>query len=282
MLDSLGQYWRRAVAGVSKSLGRNEGLRPHLAQLEQQILTLTGETQTLDGKLEHNRAEEARQRAELLRRIDHLDQVCQENNISRATDATRLSECVQRIDGMETGISQGRETVAVLETSVQETTRRLETRNQQIKFLQDSAREQLQAFKTELAETRSRLETRDNETNRRLDEEHALFQSLETSLADAFGRVEATGRDISSIQQKIMDQRLKIEGFLDSATAQLEVANNHAALLEKRVQTDGELRETQIEQLKLEIQRLESRLARAIYAGGAILLLLSVTVLILR
>jgi len=282
MLDILGQYWRRAVAGISKSLGRDEGLRPQLAQLEQQILALTSETQALDSKLEHNRAEEARQRAELLRRIDHLDQTCQENNISRATDATRLSECIQQIAGMETEISQGREAVVVLEASVQETMQRLETRNQQIKFLQDSAREQLQAFKTELAEARSRLETRDHETNRRLDEEHALIQSLETSLADAFGRVEVAEQEISSIQRIVMDQRLQIEGFLDSTTAQLEVANSHATLLEKRVQTDGELREKQIEQLKLQLQRMESRLARAIYAGGAILLLLSVTVLILR
>jgi chromosome segregation ATPase len=282
MLDTFGQYWRRAISGINRTLGRDPGLRPQLAQLEQQILTLTSNTQTLDSKLEHIHAEEARQRAELLRRIDRLDQTCQENNISRATDATRLSECEQRIAGMETEVSQGRETVAALETSMLETTHRLETRNQQIKFLQDSAREQLQAFKTELAETRSRLETRDNETNNRLDEAHALFQSLETSLADAFGRIETADQEIITIQHKVKEQRLQVEGFLDSATVQLEVANNHAALLEKRVQTDGELREKQFQQIKLQLQHQQSRLLKAVIAGAGGLVLLLVTVLILR
>lgn len=282
MLETLGQYWRRTVAGLNRSLGRDTGLRTRQAQTEEQILTLTGDMQKLDSKLEHIRAEEARQRAELLRRIDHLDQTCHESNISRATDATRLSECEQQIAGMETEISDGRETVTALEASVLETTRRLETRNQQIKFLQDSAREQLQAFKTELSESHSRLETRNNDTNRRLDEEHALLQSLKTLFADAFERIDVAEQNITSLQHNTREQRLQIESFLDSATAQLEVANNHATLLEKRVETDGELREKQIQQLKLQLQRLESRLVKVILASAAALLLLFIAALILR
>jgi chromosome segregation ATPase len=282
MLETLGQYWRRTVAGINRSLGRDTGLRSRLAQTEEQILTLTGDTQKIDSKLEHIRAEEARQRAELLRSIDRLDQTCHESNISRARDATRLSECEQKIAGMEAEISVGRETVTALEESVLETTRRLEARNQQIKFLQDSAREQLQVFKTELAESHSRLETRDNDTNRRLDEEHLLLQSLKTSFADAFERIDVAEQNITSLQHNTGEQRQQIESFLDSATAQLDVANNHATLLEKRVENDSELREKQIQQLKLRLQRLESRLLMVIIASAAALLLLFIAALILR
>jgi chromosome segregation ATPase len=277
MLETFGQYWRRAVAGIDRTLGRDPGLRSQLGELERQILTLTSDTQTLESKLERLRAEDARHRSELVRRMDGLKQTCRENNISRTTDTTRLSDCEQRIASLETGCSEDRETVAALDASMSETTRRLETRNQQIKFLQDSAREQLQAFKTGLAEASSRLETRDNETNRRLDGEHELLMSLETTLAETLEGIEAADREIAALQQDVAEQRLQVESFLNSATAQLEVANNRATLLEERVQTDSELKEKQLQQL----QRQQTRLARAIFAGVAMLLLL-VTVAILR
>jgi chromosome segregation ATPase len=284
MLDTFGQYWHRAMASINRTFSREPDLRAQLAQLEQQVLILTGDTQTLDDKLERIRAEEARHRSELSRRMDGLDQGCRENDRSRAADATRLSECEHRIAGLETKSSQDRELVAALEASVSETAHRLETRNQQIKFLQDSAREQLKAFKTELAEASSRLETRDNETDRRVDDEHALLVSLAASRADTLERIEAADREITALKRDIAEQRLQIESYLDSATAQLEVANNRATLLEKRAQTDGELKEKQLQQLQLHLQHHETRLVRVIFAGAAVLLLLLllVTVAILR
>ena len=281
MLDTFGQYWRQAMAGINRRFGRDPGLRAQLLQLEQQLLSLSSDTQTRDGKLERIRSEEALHRSELLRRIDGLDQICKESNISRAQDEIRLSEYEQRIAGLESGCNQDREAVAALKESVSETTHRLETRNQQIKFLQESAREQLQAFKTELAETSSRLETRDYETNRRLDEEHQLLVSLQTSLAETLERIDATAREIAALQQDAAERRLQTESFLDSATAQLEVANNRATLLEQRVQTDVELKEKQLQQLQLQLQQQEKRLSRAIYAVAVVLLLL-VTMVILR
>lgn len=281
MLDSFGKYWRRAMTGIKTTFDREPGLRSQLAQLEQQLLALASDTQTLDGKQERIRAEAARHSSELQRRIDGLDQTCRENNVFQAKDGTRLSECEQRLARLETGCSQDRETVAALEASVTETTHRLETRNQQIKFLQDSAREQLQAYKTELAEAGSRLETRDNETNQRLDEEHQLLVSLESSLAEILGRMDHTDWEINSLHKDVAEQRLQIESYLDSTTAQLEVAENRATLLEKQVQTGIELKENQIQQLKLQLQRQESRLVRTI-AAVAVVLLLLVTMAILR
>jgi len=281
MLDTFGQYWRRSMAGINRTFGRDPGLRSRLAQLEQQILTLARDTQTLDGKQERIRAEEARHRSELLRRIDGLDQTCREDDSFRAKDGTRLSACEEGIARLETGCSQDRETVAALEASVSETIHRLDTRNQQIKFLQDSAREQLQAFRTELAEASSRLETRDNETNKRLDEEHQLLVSLENSLAGILGRIDAGDREITALHKDVAEQRLQIESFLDSATAQLEVANNSATLLEKRVQTEIELKEKQLQQLQLQLRQQQTRLVRAIFTVAAVLLLL-VTMAILR
>jgi chromosome segregation ATPase len=274
MLDTFGQYWRRAMAGINRTFGRDPGLRSQFRQLEQQLLNLARDTQALDGKLERIRAEEARHRSELLRRVDGLDQTCRENDISRAKAGTRLSECEQRIAGLETGRNQDRETVAALKGTVSETTHRLETRNQQIKFLQDSAREQLQAFKTELAEASSRLETRDNETNQRLDEEHQLIVSLENSVEVTLGRIDEADREITALHQDTAAQRLQIESFLDSATAQLEVANNHATLLEQRVQTDIDLKEKQLEELKLQLQQQGRRLIRTIVTVAVVLLLL--------
>ena len=57
MLGNLGQYWSRAVAGITRSFGRAPGLRTQLVQLEQQILSLANEMQTLSGKQERMRAE---------------------------------------------------------------------------------------------------------------------------------------------------------------------------------------------------------------------------------
>ncbi len=280
-MDTFGQYWRRAMAGINSAFSRDPGLRSRLVQLEQQILTLASDMRALDGKQESIRAEEARHRSELLRRIDSLDQACRENDIVRIGDATRLSDCEQQIARLVTGCSQDRETVAALEASLSETTHRLETRNQQIKFLQDSAREQLEAFKIELAEASSRLETRDNETNKRLDEEHQLFVSLENSMTGVLGRIDAGAREITALQEDVAEQRLQIESFLDSATAQLEVANNRATILEKRVQTEIELKEQQVRELRLQLRQQQTRLVRTIFAVSAILLLL-ITMVILR
>jgi chromosome segregation ATPase len=274
MLNTFGQYWRQAMAGIHRTFGRDPGLRSPVTQFDQQLLTLASDLQTLDGKLEHIRAEAARHGSELLRRIDGLEQTRRENEVSRARDGTRLSDCEQRITGLETGCHQDRETAAALEASVSETLHRLETRNQQIKFLQDSAREQLQAFRTELAETSSRLETNDHATNQRLDHEHQLFLSLENSLTETRGRIDTAEREIATLHQDIAEQRLHIESFLDSATAQLEVANNRATLLEQRLQTDVELKEKQVQQLTLQLQRLEKRLIRVILVGAVALVLL--------
>jgi chromosome segregation ATPase len=282
MLDTFGHYWRRAMAGINSIFGRDQGLRSQLAQLEQQFLTLASATQTLDGKQEHIRAEAARHRSELQRRIDGLDQICKENNNYQAKVGPRLSECEHKLARLETECSQDRETIAALETSVTETTHRLETRNQQIKFLQDSAREQLQAFKTELAEASSRLETRDNETNHRLEEENQLLVSLEGSQTEILERIDAADREITTLHKDVAEQRLQTENFLDSATIQLEVTNNLVTLLERRVQTDIELQEKQFQQLKLQLQLQETRLVRTIFAVAGVLLLLLVTMAVLR
>jgi len=280
MLGIFEQYWHRATAGITRSFSRDPGLRSQLAQLERQILALVSDIHTLDGKQERIRAEVARNGSELLRRIDGLDQARRENDISRTKEDTRRSECEQRIAGLETGCSQDWETLAVLKASVSETTRRLETRNQQIKFLQDSARDQLQAFRTQLADTSSRLETRDNETNRRLDEEHQLLVSLESSLAETLGQVDAAELEITSLHQDVAGQRLQIESFLDGATAQLEVANNRATILEKHMQADAELKEKQLLQLKLQLKHQQTQLLRAILAVAIVLVLLvSLTIL---
>jgi chromosome segregation ATPase len=281
IVGNLGHYWSRVIAGINRLSGGEAGLRSQLVQLEQQILSLASNQQALNARQEHNRAEEERIRSELLRRIDALNHDCRENDISLARNGARLSECEQRITGLETGCSQERETVLALKGYVSETAHRLEVRNKQIKFLQDSARDQLKAFRTELAESSSRLESRDNETNHRLDQDHQSLLSLEGSLEDVLGRIDATDHDITALHQDIEEQRLRIESFLDSATAQLEVAGNHAGLLEKRLQTEFELTDKKLQQLKFQLQQQKTQLILMI-AAVAVVLGLLVTVAILR
>ena len=79
------------------------------------------------------------------------------------------------------------------------------------------------------------------------------------------------GREITALHEDVAEQRLQIESFLDSATAQLEVANNRATILEKRVQTDIELREQQVQELRLQLRQQQTRLVRTIVAVAAIL-----------
>lgn len=265
-MGTFGQYWRRAMAGINRSFGRDPGLHSKLAQLEQQILALGRDIQTLDSGQEGLRAEGARIRSALLRRLDSLDQTCRENDSSRDREASRLSDCEQRISGLESEYKQDREAVAALELSVAETTHRLEARNQQIKFLQDSARDQLGELRKELAEAYSRLETRDNETNRRLDEQKQLLASLGNSLQEALGQIDTAHRDINTLHQDVAEQRLHIDAFLDSATARLEVAENRAALLEQRMQADVALKEKQLQQLTLQQQQQKTQLSRVVVA----------------
>lgn len=280
-MGTLEHYWNRVIAGINRLSGGETGLSSQLVQLEQQILSLASNLQALEAKQEHNKAEERRIGSELLRRIDGLDHDCREKEIYHAKNAARLSECEQRVTELETGCSKERDTVLALKAYVSETVNRLEIRNKQIKFLQDSARDQLKAFRTELAESSSRLESRDNETNHRLDQDHQSLLLLEGSQEGALGRMDATEQDITTLRQEIEDQRLRIETFLDSAIAQLEVAGNHAELLEKRLQTGFELKDKKLQQLKIQLQQQKMQLIMII-AAVAVVLGLLVTIAILR
>jgi chromosome segregation ATPase len=280
-VGTLGHYWSRVIAGIKRLSGGETGLRSQLLQLEQQILSLDSNLQAFNARQEHNRAEEGRIRSELLRRIDSLDHDCRENDSSRANNSARLTECEQRIIELETGCNQERDTAFALKAYVSEAVHRLEIRNKQIKFLQDSARDQLKAFRSKLAESSSRLETRDNETNHRLDQDHQSLLLLEGSLEEALERIDATDKDIAALHQESEEQRLRIEAFLDSATTQLEVAGNHAKLLEKRLQTEFELKDKKLQQLKFQLQQQKMQLIMII-AAVAVVLGLLVTIAILR
>jgi chromosome segregation ATPase len=280
-VGTLEHYWSRVIAGIKRLSGGETGLHSLMVQLEQQFLSLASDLQALNTRQEQSRAEEGRIRSELLRRIYCLDDDCRENDISRSKNGARLSECEQRINELEAVCNQEQETVLALKAYVSETAHRLETRNKQIKFLQDSAREQLKVFKTELAESSSRLESRDNKTNHRLDQEHQSLLLLEGSLEEALGRIDAAEQDITALHQAIEEQRFRIETFLDSATVQLEVAGNHAELLEKRLQTESELKDKKLQQLNLQLQQQKMQLIMII-AAVTVLLGLLVTIAILR
>jgi chromosome segregation ATPase len=277
----LGHYWSRGIAGIRRLSDGESGRHSQLLQLEQQILSLASSLQALQAEQQHFRAEEERIRSKLLRRIDCLDHDCRENDITCGKNAARLSECEQQITGLVTGCNQEHEAVLALKAYVSDTAHRLETRNKQIKFLQDSARDQLKAFKTELAESSSRLESRDNEANHRLDQYHQSLLLLEGALEEALGRMDTTEQGITTLHQKIEEQRVRIDTFLESATAQLEVAGNHAELLDRRLQTEFELKDKKIQQLNFQLQQQKRQLIMIIVAVTVVLGLM-ITMAILR
>lgn len=95
------------------------------------------------------------------------------------------------------------------------------------------------------------------------------------------GRMDATDQDITALRQENEEQRLRIETFLDSAIAQLEVAGNHAELLEKRLQTEFELKDKKLKQLKFQLHQQKMQLIMMI-AAVAVVLGLLVTIAIIR
>ncbi|MDH3900008.1 MAG: hypothetical protein OEU51_03035, partial [Gammaproteobacteria bacterium] len=158
-MGTLEQYWRKVAVGINKAFRQQATPQPRLEELEREILAFTTENQTLAGNLERIRADSERRRSEELRKIETLEETQRQTETARIAEARRLAELERLLVEVEAWRQRKHEQVSALEASLAETTDRLEARDNQLKFLQDSAREQHQALKTALAEASSRLET---------------------------------------------------------------------------------------------------------------------------
>jgi chromosome segregation ATPase len=274
-LGIIEQYWRRATASIFNAFGQQSVPQPRMEELEREILTLSKEIHGLTGSLERFRTDCERQRSEILHKFQTLEHAQTQEQTARTADASQLEELNQRLVELET--ERGR--LTEIETSLAETTNHLETRHNQLKFLQDSARGQIETFKTALAEATSRLETRDNELERLLDPANERLAAFETSLADTVIRFQTTADEIRELREGIADLARQSETSQTSATTLLETTNNRVEALEKQIAADHRLLQNMYQDMQARLQRQDKRLVGIFLV--AVLALVAVTGIIL-
>ncbi|MGB5541569.1 MAG: hypothetical protein WBO37_15910 [Gammaproteobacteria bacterium] len=259
-MNNLRQYWRGAAASINKFLGLQPNPRQRQETLERELLALTSEYQALAGKLELMRAESERRALLTLQKVEGLEESRREAGTARMADAARLAELEQRLVATEQARETGHSQVMALEASLRETTHRLETRGNQLKFLQDSAREQLQVLKTALAEAASRLETRDDALEARQDAAHEQIDALGTSLARTVSRFESTDSAVEALRAAREEQARTLETYLASTTVQLEAASQQVMALEKKLDAEHRLQHKLFEDAQAQLHRQDKRL----------------------
>jgi chromosome segregation ATPase len=277
-VSTLEQHWRKAAASINKVFSQQAGPQRRLEELEREILAVIAENQGLASELERIRADSERRRSEELRKIETLEQTQRQTETARIADAKRLVEFEQLFAGLDTDRKLQRDQIKALEASLAETTSRLEIRDNQLKFLQDSARDQLQALKTALAEATSRLETGDNELKRLQDSAHKQILAIETSLAETSSRFESTDNKIQGLRAKILEQAQQLEASFASTTRQFDATNNQVKALEKKLELEHRLQQNIFEDAQAQLREQDARLKRAMMTWGFILALVVVAV----
>jgi len=274
-LKSIMQYWRQAIAGIGNSFRQQAGSPPRQDALERELLALATEYQTLAGKLELVRADYGRRVMAAIQKIEALEQSRRQTESAGLADAARLAGLEQALAGVEAGRKAEHQQVTALEASLAETAQRLETRGNQLKFLQDSAREQLQALKTALAEASSRLETRVDELRHLQDSAQEQIVALETSLAETVNRFEAVDTVLGELQSARLEQAQQLEAFLGSITDQLEANSKRNEALEKRLDVEHRLQQNMFEDMQAQLRKQNARLRQILVAAVFVLLLVA-------
>jgi len=271
-LGTLEQYLRKAAASIKPGSGRQADPWPRFQKLERELLDLTRENQTLAGKLERFRADFEHLSSAELQKIETLEQAHRENATARASDARRLSELEQGLVGVQAERTREHERLEALEEFLAETKNRLETRDNQLKFLQDSAREQLHSLKTSLTEASSRLETRDHELAHRQDAAYEQIVGLETSLAETSRRFETTDSEISTLQAQLLKQTQQLVASRASANTLFEATTNQVRTLEKKLEVEHTLQQNLFRDAETQLRKQHERLSRVIAAAFILVL----------
>jgi chromosome segregation ATPase len=274
-LGTLEQYWRKASATLHHTFRRQAAQRPRLEELERELLALSAGQQELGGTLERIRSEYQQQHAEQQRRLQGLERDQQQAASARSADAGELAGVQQRLAEIDTRRAQEHERITALDASLTQVTHRLETRLNQLKFLQDSAREQFGALKTALAESNSRLEARDNELRQLQESAGAQTAALEAALAEVTAHFEPMAGELRELRGAITDQRLQFEGSLAATDTQLQAANNRLEALEQQFKTGQRLEQNRFEDLQAQLRRQERRLKGTLLIAALVVLLVA-------
>ncbi len=276
LLGTLLQYWRKTAAGIFNAVRQNDNPQPGLEELERDLLALTTEYQALAGRLERTRVDYEHRWSGVFQQIEALGQALRQSESARTNDAGRLLELEQRLARVETENKLAGDQVKALETALAEATTRLESRNNQLKFLQDSAREQHRILKTALAEATSRLETRDSELRQQQDSALEQIAALEATQAVTADHIAVTDHGVSELRTGIAELTRQHAASLSSTTIQLEATNNQVKALEERIEAEHRLAQNISQDTLAQLRRQDERLKRATAIAVITLVLVAV------
>jgi len=211
-MQTLRQNWERIVrrlTNLSKPYGHHAAAPKDIAC---EISAVSSENQALAEQVQRFRTDFKRSRDEEDRKIADLEQVRQSLAHARSedhrklaelesinsrlvtdreTDSTRILDQERRLVEIEAERNLARDQVTVLETSLAETTSRLEKTDSQIRHLQASAAEQAQQFESSLSEVRTRLDSADNQITVlgvKLKNEHQHYLQTSQDIQDRFSK----------------------------------------------------------------------------------------------
>jgi chromosome segregation ATPase len=254
-LGTLKQYWKKVNASLVSPFKPQAPTNLSLAELKREILSVARDNQTLAADLGRVRADSERSGSEEASKIRALEQACQRLESAGNAAGSRLTELEQRFAEIESEGTATRDRVAALQTSLDETADRLETRNNQIKFLQDSAREQLAALKTAIAETASRLETRDSRLEDLQDAAQDQIVALQTALSEISVRQNTMDGRLEHLQDSNAELVKQYENSLSHSISQLEATHEQLRALENKMELDHRLCKDMLQETQARLER---------------------------
>jgi chromosome segregation ATPase len=280
-LDTLEQVWQKAAAGINRVFGFHGNARPRLEALQRELISLAQAQHTLAAQLEQQRVDFERHGAGNSSKIDTLEQAHRQAETARIADERRLAELEQLLVGIEAGYRLAHDRIKALGASMEEATDRLETRCNQLKFLQDASSERFQTLKTTIAEAASRLETSDNDLRQVQDTAHERISALENALAETARRIESTERAFQDLQEHAIEQARQFSATLSATTARLDTTDSHVESLEKQSGSEHALQKLIFQETQEQVARQQERMSRLMVSAVLILVLVAMAVAIL-
>lgn len=280
-MASLAQYWHKTTASINKVFRQQTPDQPSLNDVERALLDLKIEHQTLAGKLDRIHTDCERSSADELGKIAVIERTYQETDAARIAGARKLVELQNQLGEIQALRKLDHDQIKAIEASLTETTSRLETRANQLRFIQDSANEQLRAFKTSLAEAASRLETRDNDLRQQQDSAHEQIVALEVAVNEIPGRFKTTSDEIKELRVAITEQIKQLEASSSSLSAILENTDDQVKVLENKLDTALQLHENKFQNTQARLCSQEKRLDRIVAMTLVTFALVVITVAIL-
>jgi chromosome segregation ATPase len=260
-------------AGILSPFKPQASAEPKPEELRREILSVSREHHTLVAELERLRADLERAGSDATGGIEALAQRVRESGTESGAAEKRLAGLEQRFDGLESVQAVTQSRLGALGNTLSEIASKQETRNSQLKFLQDSARGEIKGLKTALAETASRLETRDNQLEELQESTRAAIVALQNNLTETASRLDADDDRFQHVQDSIAEQAQQHAAALSGIAARLDTACNRLGALEEKLEIEYRLSRSQFEEMQMNVRKLEQRFVWMILIVTVVLLL---------